>query len=205
MIKRGAQFISVLFHPLLMPTWLMIVLLIFFPTSVLQAQSWGLIMLLIFFGMTFILPVLNLVFFKLTGTISSLQMFKRKERILPSILVTLLYAFLASMFYWKFYAIPVFFKLMAIVTALSAIVTITTFFFKISAHAVGMCGLAGILLAIATLASAQELIFPALGALILAGVTMSSRLLLNAHTLDEVGWGGGLGFAIGFGGMIILF
>jgi hypothetical protein len=205
MLRLSAHAVSIVLHPLLMPTWLLVVLLTFFPTAIQPAQAWGLVVLLIFFGMTFILPVLNMLFFKITGTISSFSMPNRQDRMLPSLLITALYATLSFMFYWKVAAIPIFFKLMVIVTMLSAVVMIGTFFLKISAHAVAACGLAGILLAMATLSSISELILPALVVIVLAGVTMSSRLLLNAHTLHEVGWGGVLGFAVGFAGMVFLF
>src|SRR6185503_15716258 len=151
---------------------------IFFPTAIQPAQAWGLMVLLIFFGMTFILPVLNMLFFKITGTISNFSLPNRKDRILPSMLITILYATLSYMFYWKVAAIPFFFKLMIIITMLSALVMIGTLFLKISAHAVGICGLAGILLAMASLSSVSELVFPSLGVIALAGLTMSSRLLL---------------------------
>jgi hypothetical protein len=154
--------------------------------------------------MTFILPVLNMVFFKVTGTITNLNLANRRDRILPFIFVTLVYAAVTAMFYWKMY-IPVVFKLMLMVTALSLLVLVATLFFKISVHAVGSSGLAAILLAMATLASATELLWPALVMIVLAGFAMSSRLQLNAHTLAEVSWGGVLGFASAFGGMLILF
>jgi len=204
MLKLGAKIISFVFHPLLMPTWLFAILMFFSP-AIIQLPQFGYYILILIFGMTFFLPFLNLLLFKMTGTIADFYMNSRQERLMPSILITLVYAGIAFMFYWKVYPIPVFFKLMTVITLLSATVTTATFFFKISAHAVGMCGLAGILLAIATLGSASGLILPALVAIVLAGATMSSRLLLNAHSLNEVSWGGALGFAVGFCGVLIIF
>ena len=204
-LRLFANFISYVLHPLLMPTWLLLILVTLYPAAIQPVQAWGFIILLIFFGMTFILPVLNLLFFKITGTISSFSLLTRQDRILPSILITMLYGALSFMFYWKVISIPVFFKLMLVITALSLIVAIGTFFLKISAHAVGMCGLAGILLSMASASSSSTLIFPALVVLVLAGLTMSSRLLLNVHSLNEVTWGGSLGFVIGFGGIAFLF
>lgn len=204
MLRLGSQILSYLLHPLLMPTFLFAILLIFVPSVIYPAQALGLVLLLVFFGMTFVLPTLNLLFFKMTGTIQTLTMVERRERIMPSILITLVYFVISLMFYWKV-PMPVFYKLMAIVTMLSSVVSMGSFFIKISAHAVGISGLAGILLAMATLSSASELIIPALVVMVLAGLTMSSRLLLDAHELNEVGWGGAIGFGVGFGGVVVLF
>ena len=203
MLRFLAQFISVVLHPLLMPTWLFGIFMIFFPTSIQPPQAWLLIFLLIF-GMTFILPLLNLVFFKMTGTIKSFYLHDRTDRILPSIFITIVYTGITIMIFWKM-NFPVVFKLMVLVSALSLMVSVTNFFYKISVHAVAAGGLAGIVLAVAAFASVGELIYPALIAIVLAGTAMSSRLLLNAHSPNEVGWGGALGFIIGFVGIEILF
>jgi hypothetical protein len=199
-----AKIISYLLHPLLMPTFLFGVLLYFIPQSFQQFQSHGWLLLSVFFGMTFVLPGLNLLFFKLTGTIKTLNLMDRRERIMPSMLISLVYCVISYMIYWKI-PFPVFYKLMFIVAALSVVVTIVTLFFKISVHAIGMSGLAGILLAMATLSSASELVVPSLFAIVLSGLVMSARLFLDAHDLPEVGWGGVVGFAIGFGGVVVLF
>ena len=187
-----------------MPTILFGVLLVFLPQSFQQFQSHGWLLLSVFFGMTFVLPALNLLFFKVTGTIKTLSMMDRRERILPSILISLVYTAISYMIYWKI-PFPVFYKLMFIVASLSVLVTLITFFFKISAHAVGMSGLAGILLAMAMLESASELVVPSLVTIVLAGLTMSSRLLLDAHDLREVGWGGVVGFGVGLAGVVWMF
>ena len=204
MLQLGAKFISYLLHPLLMPTWLFGILLCFSP-SLIQGKQLGVYILVLIFGMTFFLPLLNLFFFKMTGTIQSFHLPTSRERVLPFILITLVYAAITLMFYWKMPVVPIYFKLMIIATMLSAAVTILNFFFKISAHAVGMSGLVGILLAMAQLASISELIFPSVVVVVLAGATMSSRLLLNAHDLREVGWGGAVGLGVGIGGVVGLF
>src|SRR5262245_39751297 len=100
MLRILAQVVSFLFHPLLMPTWLFALMMYYFPASIQPTQAWMLIVLLIF-GMTFILPILNMVFFRMTGTISSFHLPERKDRILPSIFVTIVYAGITSMIFWK--------------------------------------------------------------------------------------------------------
>ena len=203
MLRFLAKTFSFLFHPLLMPTWLFSLLMFYFPAAIQPVQAWFLIILLIF-GMTFILPLLNLIFFKMTGTIQDFYLEERKDRVLPFIFISIVYAGITAMFFMRM-NFPVVFNLMVIVTGLVLLATIATFFFKISVHAIAVGGMAGILLAIVAFMSASELLIPALSAMVLAGLVMSSRLLLNAHELNEVGWGGVLGFVIGFIGVEILF
>jgi membrane-associated phospholipid phosphatase len=50
-----------------------------------------------------------------------------------------------------------------------------------------------------------SLLWPTLIVLIVAGLVMSARLYLNAHTPREVLYGALAGFSIGFFGMIFLF
>lgn len=203
MLKFLAKLLSYLFHPLLMPTWLFGIMMFYFPSSVQPTQAWVLIILLIF-GMTFILPILNLLFFRLTGTIQNFHLPERKDRILPFLFITIVYTGITVMIIWKM-NFPIVSKLMIIVTMLTFVTTILTFFFKVSVHAIGNSGLVGILLAVTLFSSVSELIVPALSGLILAGSVMSARLYLNAHTQFEVAWGGILGFVVGFLGVFVLF
>lgn len=203
MLKLLAQLISYLLHPLLMPTWLFATMMFYFPASIQPTQAWWLVIILIF-GMTFILPLLNMFFFKITGTIRNFQLPDRRDRVLPFIFITIVYAGITTMIFWKM-NFPLVFKLMVIITILSVLATISTFFFKISVHALAAGGIAGILLAFVVLLAIFELVLPSISILILAGMVMSSRLFLNAHNAKEVTWGGIGGFIIGFIGVGFLF
>jgi hypothetical protein len=203
MLRISAQIISFIFHPLLMPTLLFGVVSYFSP-AIFQATPWISFILLMVFVLTAVLPVLNVLMFRMTGTIQNIYFPTRRERVTPFIFITVLYAGVTALMYLKV-PIPVVVKFMMISTALTALVSIGTFFIKISVHAVGISGLTGILLALGAFSTATELILPALILLVLSGVVMSSRLFLQAHTLDEVTWGGVLGFAAGFAGVFILF
>jgi hypothetical protein len=138
------------------------------------------------------------------GTIQNLHMPTRRERIAPFLFITLLYIGVTALTYFKV-PIPIVVKLMVVSTLLVAAVSASVFFIKISAHAVGIAGLTGILLALAAFYSVNSLMLPAIGSVMLSGLVMSGRLALNAHTIQEITWGGVLGFAIGFGGVLMLF
>ena len=186
-----------------MTTYLFVVLAYFFP-GILQPINPSPWFLFLIFLMTFLLPSLNFIFFRVTGTIKDLQMFNRTERILPFAFVTILYCVVTFMFYWKF-PVPNVLKLMMIITAMVVAAAITTLFYKVSVHSMAICGIVGILLPLNNASEQGLLLYPTVGALILAGIVMSSRLQLNAHVPKEVGIGAVMGFAIGFGGMMSLF
>ena len=131
-------------------------------------------------------------------------MVERVDRTLPFAFVTILYCVVTFMFHWKFPVVNVL-KLMMIITAMVIVSAIVTLFFKISVHSLAICGAVGILLPLNNASEQGLLLYPTVGAMLIAGIVMSSRLQLNAHVLREVAVGGAAGFAIGFLGIVFLF
>jgi hypothetical protein len=83
--------------------------------------------------------------------------------------------------------------------------TVITFFYKISIHTLAVWGIVGILIPLNKITEVNTLFYPALGAVITAGFVMSSRLVLQSHTLKEVMWGAIAGLATSAAGMMIFF
>ena len=79
-----------------------------------------------------------------------------------------------------------------------------TLFYKVSIHSAAIWGIVGILLPLNKVADGLLLI-PTVILIVAAGLVMSSRLMLNAHTPREVLVGSLLGFGVGFSGIAILF
>jgi membrane-associated phospholipid phosphatase len=79
-----------------------------------------------------------------------------------------------------------------------AIVTLITVFWKISAHSVGICGVIGFMFGFYQKYADPLLFYPILAIILLAGILMSARLYLNAHTPAQVFAGGLLGLTISF-------
>ncbi|MBK5280242.1 MAG: phosphatase PAP2 family protein [Bacteroidia bacterium] len=153
--------------------------------------------------MTFILPAINFLFFKVTGTIDNLAMPERKQRIIPFLFISILYCAVTFLFHWKVNAAAVTNLLMTI-SAMVVISASITLFYKVSIHSAAIWGIVGILLPLYK-SSSGLLLIPITILIIVAGMVMSSRLMLNAHTPREVLTGSLLGFGIGFGGVLILF
>ncbi|MEZ4947205.1 MAG: hypothetical protein R2804_16830 [Cyclobacteriaceae bacterium] len=202
-MKEAAKVISVVFHPLLMTTYLFLLLTYFLPVILQPAQPSIWIILLIFVT-TFALPAVNFLLLRLTGSIRDLSMPHRHQRILPFIFISAIYIFVTVMFYWKF-PIPNLLRLMIIVSALVVFATVVTFFYKISVHSLAMWGAVGMMLPMNKVSEIGSLLIPTAIVIVIAGMVMSARLALNAHTPREILIGSTSGFAIGFFGMIILF
>ena len=203
MLRLLANLVSYVFHPLLMPTYLFGMLGYFSP-QIFQYASLLLFIIATVFALTAVVPALNVLMLRLTGTIKNIHMPTRAERVTPFLFISILFIGITVLFYLKLH-IPVAIKLITICTILVCLVSAATFFIKISAHAVAIAGLTGVLLALASFSEVSVLMIPALVAMVCTGVVMSSRLALMAHTLEEVSWGGVMGFAVGFAGVLILF
>ena len=131
----------------------------------------------------------------------------RQERILPFSFIAILYIVVTYLFYTR---TRIDFndnllKFLVIIDALVLVAAIVTFFYKVSVHSMGMCGLIGILLPLNKISEDGALFYPTIVAIVLSGIVMSSRLQLNAHTPREVMVGGVLGFSTSFVMMLVLF
>ena len=203
-----ARVISFVFHPLLMATYLLGLLSFMLPAALypINAESRFSFLLLIFI-MTFVLPALNISFLRLIGTVSSFTMEKRRERIRPFFLITVIYCFVTYIFSVKTRVSTDdnLFRFLLIIDLLVITATVITFFYKVSVHSIGIMGLLGVIVPLNRVAENNDLLIPTLILVVIAGLVMSSRLQLNSHTPREVLVGAVTGFSVGFLGMIVLF
>lgn len=127
----------------------------------------------------------------------------RRDRLMPLVFMMLLFGTITFLIRYKLY-IPMLFNIMALFTVLTVVSFAINFFFKISLHAMGSTALAGMLLWVAVSLTRPELLPAALLAIVFAGASMSARLFLRAHTLEEIGWGAAVGILIGTLGLNFL-
>jgi len=204
-VKQVAKFISVVFHPLLLTTYLVIILSYYFPSMLKIRKENQMIIIGLVFVFTFVLPAVNLVMLRAFGNIQSLTLQSRRERILPFVFISLLYLLVTFLFYFKLPFSANFNKLMMIISALVVVSLMITLFYKISIHSIAMGGGIGILLPLNQVTEQMSLLWPTAFTILVTGLVMSSRLVLDAHSPREVMYGGVVGFVVGFFGMIILF
>ena len=201
MEKKIAQIISVITHPLLLPTY--IYLLLFskpaFYTLSLTAQGHKTVILIVFIT-TAITPLsIILLLFRNKSIKDKLMMEKRQERIFPLIVV--------AMFYYANYyvlsGLPLHpaFQVLNIVFSINIVIAlIISFFWKISLHTISWGALVGVLCAFTVILQTPFLTY-ILAGIIVSGIVASARLILKSHQNSEVY----LGFLTGFAVSIISF
>ena len=191
-----------------MPTYLCGILMITVPSAlnpIRQEVFSGFLMLI--FLVTFILPVINIFIFKIFGTIRSLTMESRRDRVVPFVFISVLYGVMTYLFQTKF-NIGInesFFRFLLIIDVLVLLSTVLTFFYRVSVHSISICGLLGVLIPLSKVSEELILLYVTIGFIALAGVVMSSRLQLNSHTPREVMVGAVIGYSVAFFSMTFLF
>jgi membrane-associated phospholipid phosphatase len=178
-----------------MPTLTFLLLYAFSPQLILPL-SW--ISLPFLFITTFIIPIISISILRVSGSISSLKMENREERVVPFVFITLFYGMTTYLFIFKVGVNELVTVIFVSTTLLIVILTVITSVFKVSIHAAGMAGVCGYLLSLCWKNPGSELQYPLMGLILLAGVVMTARLQLNAHRPIEILVGSLIGSATCF-------
>ncbi|MEL7161006.1 MAG: hypothetical protein AAFN92_09620 [Bacteroidota bacterium] len=201
-----AMLVSGVFHPLLIPSFMYILLVVVNP-FLFGSNGFNdertLLTLIMMVLYTCVIPMISVVLMRLLNMVSSVHMEDRMERIGPLLLVMVLY-------FWVYYNlsqnndIPTIFSafLLGVVIALAVSFAINVVE-KISLHAVGMGGLTGMVMISMAIFGAQGISWGnwtiSLGLLLvvvvlLAGLVGSARFAMGAHTR----WQLYAGYFVGF-------
>jgi hypothetical protein len=177
------KFISVVLHPIVIPTIGVLLFLALTPNVIIKERQY-LLLSIVFFS-TYIVPIIFLVILKSLGVINSFQVESIKERKVPLFLMLLVFYVLGKLLI----NIPDFKDLGILFygTNLALIIIYILFFFNIktSLHIVSMSSALGFFLIYGTLNSISILPI-AIIMIVLTGLLASSRLHLKAHKPLEV-------------------
>ncbi|MFD2203936.1 PA-phosphatase [Shivajiella indica] len=187
-----------------MPTLVFGFLMFWAPQLVNDAYFHKWFLLLMVFLTTYVIPLLSILMMKLTGNIASFHMETKEERVFPFSMISLFYMVVTYFFYLKFQIDPVFILAMASITVCVILLTSLTFFWKISAHMIGISGFMAIVAAVSIKYPTYFQLEILLGSIVLVGLIGSARLNLNAHRPFEVYLGFAIGFAICFGSFFFM-
>lgn len=198
------KFVSAVLHPLLVATYLMIVLFFFAP-ELFGGLGVNRIPILIAATAitTFLIPGLSMGMMRLTSKITSLELSSREERFMPFLTITLFYGVTTYMFITQFRVGTIFAVMMILVTSLIFILSIITLKFKISIHAAANWAATGILTYLA-LMSAPALFYPLVGSMLCSGLVSTSRLYQGLHSPREIWIGSIFGYTFCLAGLLIL-
>jgi membrane-associated phospholipid phosphatase len=199
-LKYAANIISIVFHPLLLPTYAFLFLNYTYPYLLfnLDLISKTRLFVTIFIN-TFLFPLIALVIMRKLDFISSFHMHERQERIIPYIAI--------SFFYFWSYLVVKNLGIGSIINDIMFGASLSVFmvfffngFFKISAHAASAGAFFGLTLFL-SVNSVYNLELPVMIVILIAGLIGSSRLYLSAHTPFEIF----SGFLVGVLGQILSF
>ena len=191
-MKTFYKAITLIFQPLLMPTFGMIILMnmTFF---VGLPPLWRWISIIGTFIFTAVLPALPILVMLRKGEINDLFISKKEERTMPYLISFLAYVFW-SMFMWRTLQFPMFIVAMGIGSAISIIaITVINLKWKISAHLGGVGGLTGAVFGVCYRMAINPLPFLII-ILAISALVALARLELKAHSPGQVL----AGFVVGF-------
>jgi len=198
-MRALSNIISVLFHPIIMPTLGLLVL--FNSGTYLQfvPHEYKRVIFLIVIIITGIMPVLLMPLLRLKKMITSYKINQRSERIVPMFFTTVFYAI--NIWYLHRLQAPVSVELFFIGVFFSVLASwIISYFWKISAHMVGIGGIVGLIIVV-IFRFYTQLNFFLICAIIAAGLIGTARLYLKEHTAAQVY----LGFLLGIVAVILPF
>ncbi|WP_448520674.1 hypothetical protein [Rhodoflexus sp.] len=205
MSRTVAQIISVAMHPSLMATYLCSVVLFNGPTELIQySPSLKLMLMGMIFITTFLMPAITLVFLKQIDIIKDLSLHERKDRLLPFLISIVSYGGAAFYFFTKLPQVILLPAIMVAICLTVLLVLLITFFYKISAHATGISGVAGALISLQQLFPDANFFYPLIVVVMIWGITLSARLALNAHAPDEILTGSVVGFGTCYASLLVL-
>lgn len=200
MMEKLMNFISIVLHPLLMPTYTFILMFLFIPEMI---KPLALITLPFLFVTTFIVPLLIIFMLKYFGSISDFKLKNRTERPIPFAFTAIFYSIISYMFIYKVQVNDTISAMFLSSTFLITLLAIVSTKFKISMHSAGINGVVGFLMYFGIYFPGLHITYLLMVIIIFSGISMTSRLYLHDHTPKEVLFGCFLGSTVSFLGLYI--
>ncbi|MCS6934012.1 MAG: hypothetical protein NZM35_02530 [Chitinophagales bacterium] len=200
-----AHITSWILHPLLFPTYGLLLILLLLPGRYgYFGDKLHVVWLILVVALTFVFPAVWLLMMKQLAMIQNLELPTNKERIIPFVAVITFYLWSAWMFKpaanMKIPPDENIFLMLSGASISAFIAFFINVFTKISLHALGAGNLVALFILLTRLADYDlRMALPVI--ILLAGLTGTARLLLNAHTPAQVY----SGYLAGFTGQFIAF
>jgi len=214
-MKIAARFISYLFHPLLVLTYALALLIIVDPfafgASSIQTANSKLIILRIFLS-TFFVPAMAILMLYFLGMIKSLRLQDKMDRTGPYIITGIFYLWLLRNFWENNLVTPLYTSFVLGATIALFLAFLINIFSKISIHAVGSSALVAMTIITMLTQNNEPLLIPLpqqgylstsliyllLGLLLVVGMLGTSRMYLQKHEPSELYGGYFVGFIAPF-------
>ncbi len=200
MEQRIGRLLTIIFHPLFIPFYMLVVLL---NINVLFAMMIPLRVKLILSGLVFlttiVFPLLCVFFLYKLKLVRSLHLESKEERIYPLLILAVFY----YLTYYLLKSFPISFIFsyyMLGSTFLTILALIISFYRKISLHMIGIGGMLGLLMGL-SLNLGLDMTWFIISAIILGGFLGFARIQSNSHKPSDIY----SGFLVGAGVMFLLF
>ena len=196
MSERLARIISIVFHPVVIPTLGMLLLLNSgFYFSMLSWEAKRFILLVVFFT-TSILPMLTVSILALNQRFD-INMNKSTDRIIPALSASVFY-YIGFVLLGRVSIFPVLKLFMLASVLVIIVILIVSFKWKISVHMAAMGSLAGTFFALSFRKGINPM-YALLIIILVSGLVGTARLALKKHDIWQIVAGFGLGFLILYG------
>lgn len=185
-MKQTAKFISIIFHPLLLPVYAIIFIFSQHQSIYFISFEAKKSIVIIFFILTFVAPVLSILLMKNFKMISSIYLHERKDRFLPYSIVISYYLICYLVFQKVPVKFPFYINDILLIASISTLITfIFNFKTKLSAHAVSVGSFITYAIFFIKI-QYQQTFYYAILFLLIAGLIGFSRLFLNRHNPQQV-------------------
>ena len=133
--------VSVLLQPLVIPSLVFGLVLFVVPEATSIPDSFkGTLFYLIALS-TLVIPMVTVFGLRLSGTLRSVHMAELKDRAIPFSVTSIYYILTVYFLYQKKEFDPILWQVLGVITLAILVLTVVTFFWKMSAHMTGMGGL----------------------------------------------------------------
>lgn len=196
-MKSFANFLSAVFHPMMMVTIAAIIYFYLIPSDFTFSDP-GIPPKIIgmLFVSTVIIPVLSMLLMLRFGRIKSLQMERQEERNWPLLQAVIIY--LAAYYVMHSRVVPIFIQLFLLGAIMGILISlVVNLKWKISLHMIGIGGLCGGIAAGMILQQGGSPLILSI-CFLTAGMLGSARLYLQAHSPAQIFTGFATGFTVQF-------
>ncbi|MGL4631948.1 MAG: hypothetical protein ACRCVT_12165 [Leadbetterella sp.] len=198
MQRKFFEGVSIVFHPIFIPSWLIAFFMFIHPGHLLLFYipiKFKLSLMGLIFVYSSVLPVTLIRVLEKFGLIDSFRLHSRKDRFLALILIAGIYGALTYFFHSKGSILLSLQNLFLFFTIQILILGIISYFQKVSLHSMSIGTVTLLLMGIFFKYQDSSMQYYAIGSLVLSGLVMTARLYLDAHTPKEISQGFQLGLA----------
>ncbi len=196
--------VSILFHPIFIPTYLLIIVFNLFSGIFIFNSSYLIAITTAFFILTAIIPIIILSLFYYFKFIHSFYLKTKEERLLVSFSMTVFY-FFTYFFMLKINVQPLIFMSIIILPLSSFIFSVLLFFYpKISMHSYAIGSILGVLLFYRYFFLLIPDIYILTFLILASGLIITSRIALKAHLFQDTLIGYLLGMSSSFSLVLLI-